>query len=800
MNLFDLAAKITLDSSQYESGIKEAESTGKGFSEKLKSGLGTAAKIGGASVVALGAAAVAVGKKLYSEASDLAVYGDQIDKNSQKMGISAQAYQEWDFILQHSGSSIDAMGRGMMTLSKQAESNSDAFARLGITQEDLATLNKEDLFAKTIEGLQALGEGTERDALAAQLFGGSAKELGPLLNTSAKEVAAMRKQVNDLGGVMSNKAVKDAAKFQDSLQDMKTAFDGIKRNLTSQFLPSFSSVFKNLAGILTSSGKDAEKYQKGLAKNFGKIASDLVKQIPNIAKTAGKIGLSLIDSLSSTLTKNAGKFIRSGLNVIKELASGLISRIPDLMGDIGSIIGDIITNIPNIIELAFNIVKGLAEGIILGIPKYLAGIGEGFKGLFSKPISEDVQIALDRADDIREKYSDLYGDLEEMRDNFAQVDADAAEAEHWLGVFDTLSGKASLTKDEQIKLNTAVEKLNELMPDLGLTVDEETGKWNLNTQAIQDNIDAMKHRAMADIYTEKAKEYLEKIAELNIEIKEEEKNLGNLTDRHDRLNAKIDEAKRPYDNFYNNLTAQREALGRLEFTWGQGTDAMREYAESLGITEDSFVSWGNVLQTGSGQLQDWRDDLADVDRQIEISKGTIKGLEFGVESLEKQVDKFYDYADQELSAAAKMAERNGNAVADGFANGIKARESFVRGAAGGLTKAAMDEMKKVAMIASPSKRARKEVGEMIGKGLSIGLEGEIRDVERASEKLSNAAMPDAISGGGYDYRSSPVETKPERPIYLVLDSGELVGRTVRKYDEALGTENALKLRFGGAMA
>lgn len=146
-----------------------------------------------------------------------------------------------------------------------------------------------------------------------------------------------------------------------------------------------------------------------------------------------------------------------------------------------------------------------------------------------------------------------------------------------------------------------------------------------------------------------------------------------------------------------------------------------------------------------------------------------------------------------------MAERNGNAVADGFANGIKARESFVRGAAGGLTKAAMDEMKKVAMIASPSKRARKEIGEMIGKGLSIGLEDEIRDVEQASEKLSEAAMPESF-GTGYDYRSSAVESKPEKPIYLVLDSGELVGKTVRKYDEALGTENTLKLRFGGAMA
>ena len=57
MNVFELFAKLGLDSSEYEKGLKEAENHGKTFGGRLGSALGTAAKAAG---VALTAAATAV--------------------------------------------------------------------------------------------------------------------------------------------------------------------------------------------------------------------------------------------------------------------------------------------------------------------------------------------------------------------------------------------------------------------------------------------------------------------------------------------------------------------------------------------------------------------------------------------------------------------------------------------------------------------------------------------------------------------------------------------------------------------
>jgi predicted nuclease with TOPRIM domain len=796
MNLFDLAAVIKLDSSQFESGMKEAESAGSNFGEKLKSGLGTAAKIGGASIAAVGTAAVAVGKKLYPEVSDLAAYGDQIDKNSQKMGISAQAYQEWDFILQHSGSSIDAMSRGMMTLSKQAESNSDAFAQLGITQEELATLNKEELFSKTIEGLQALGEGTERDTIAAKLFGGSAKELGPLLNTSAQEVENMRKQVNDLGGVMSNKAVKDAATFQDSLQDMKTALDGIKRNLTSKFLPSFSGVFKNLAGILTSSGKDAEKYQKGLAKNFGKIASDLVKEIPKIAETAGKIGLSLIDSLSSTLKKNASKFIKSGLSVIKNLSSELVKRIPHLLGGIGSIIGDVISNIPNILEVAWNIVKGLGEGILEGIPRIAEGIWNGIKGLFSGPVSDDVAIAMEKIDEINDKMQEWREEQAAISDEMTDVDSQYGVYEYWLGVYDDLKEKTSLTKEEQALLNKAVEELNSILPETDKIVQNETGGWEGNTQAIYNNIEAMKSRAKAEIYFEKMNGTLEEMVQLEIDITEAE---NELTKRQNALNKAVEDLD--YVNI-SNLSHEADvlfnALSRGQTPTKEASEALKAYAKDLGYSIDSVEGLSAVVSYLQNDLADVNAQLKPLQDSFDTQNDLVYNLTQSWAEMNNTVDS-YATKGAELEAAAAQFEAAGEQTITGYISGMMRKKAEAQAAARGIASATLVAMKRGLEIASPSKKMRREVGQMAGRGLELGLLDEIPSVEKAGEALAASARHDAsIPTIGMGIGSNEYDTMEMRPIYLVLDSGELVGKTVKKYDRALGVENAMLLRWEGA--
>ena len=205
---------------------------------------------------AIKTAASAISDTAQEMITGAAEYGDTIDKMSQKMGMSSDAYQEWDFVLQHCGASIESLKPAMKTLATAAESGSDAFAQLGISQEQIAGMSQEQLFDATIAGLQNVTDETQRTYLAGKLLGRGATELGPLLNTSADDVADMRAQVHDLGGVMGSDAVKAAAAYQDSLQNMQYAFSGLKNNISGELLPTLTLIMDGVTKMLTGGGDE----------------------------------------------------------------------------------------------------------------------------------------------------------------------------------------------------------------------------------------------------------------------------------------------------------------------------------------------------------------------------------------------------------------------------------------------------------------------------------------------------------------------------------------------------------------
>ena len=62
MDLFSLVARLTLDKSDYDNGLGQAEESAHGFGAKLQKGFGVAAKVGGAALAAAATAATAFAK------------------------------------------------------------------------------------------------------------------------------------------------------------------------------------------------------------------------------------------------------------------------------------------------------------------------------------------------------------------------------------------------------------------------------------------------------------------------------------------------------------------------------------------------------------------------------------------------------------------------------------------------------------------------------------------------------------------------------------------------------------------
>lgn len=255
MNALELFATLTLDTTDFGDGIKGVNKEmlqAKKNIENVASSVKNAAK----TFATIGAGVGAAGTAVFAFANKVSSTGDNIDKMSQKLGISAEGYQEWSHILEHSGTSIDSLQSSMKTLATAAETGSDAFEKLGLSQEEISGMNQEGLFNATIAALQNVSSETERTYLAGQLLGRGATELGPLLNTSAEDIEAMRQNLHDMGAVMSDEAVKNSAAFQDSLTNLKSAFSGAANGLANDLIPKFTELMDKVTVFVADGGLD----------------------------------------------------------------------------------------------------------------------------------------------------------------------------------------------------------------------------------------------------------------------------------------------------------------------------------------------------------------------------------------------------------------------------------------------------------------------------------------------------------------------------------------------------------------
>lgn len=370
----------------------EAETAGKKAGVSIAGGIGSALKTA-TGVVAAGATALT--GALAAGVQSVASYGDNIDKMSQKMGISAKGYQEWDAVLQHSGSSMETMKSSMKTLANAVEKGNGAFERIGISMTDLSSMSNEDIFSATIAGLQNVDNETERTYLAGQLLGRGATELGALLNTSAEDTQAMKDRVHELGGVMSDEAVKAAATFQDNMQDLQTAVSGLGRGMMAELLPSMNNIIAGFTNLIMGEEGATEKLSAGfeglyasfdgvatkLASAFSTLIPQAIQDLASILPQILSLTLNILSSLFTSITETFLKFdwIGLGISLIDALSGAIDSAAGSIMGSDTTVLDTFVQNLtngfPQLLSKGVDLLLKIVEGILKALPSLITTVG-----------------------------------------------------------------------------------------------------------------------------------------------------------------------------------------------------------------------------------------------------------------------------------------------------------------------------------------------------------------------------------------------------------------------------------------
>ena len=206
-----------------------------------------------AATVALGALLVLLPVFAIGVAAALKVskLGDAVYHTAQRFGMSTDKFQEWSYIMERNGGTIEDLTGFMETLaSEQAaviEGSEDAiktFERLGLSMEEVSGMRQQELFEETVKRIQNIGDATERSAIAYSLFGDEASKFMNVLNMSNAEMDKVINNYYLLGGAMSGELIEKSNNLQNSIANMKQAWQGISNTLGEVFIPMIQAVVR----------------------------------------------------------------------------------------------------------------------------------------------------------------------------------------------------------------------------------------------------------------------------------------------------------------------------------------------------------------------------------------------------------------------------------------------------------------------------------------------------------------------------------------------------------------------------
>ena len=357
-----------------QAGGSAGESAGRSAGGSFSSALGRGLAVAGVGVAAFAGAVTAGTAALSGAIAETAAYGDEIDKTAQKLGMSNQSYQEWDYVLNLAGTSMQDCTMGMKTLTNQIDAamsgNADAIANfeaLGISIDELGGMSREEAFGAVITGMQGMEDGLERAALANDLFGRSGQNLTPVFNMTAEETEGLIDRANEYGMVMSDEAIAASAAFQDSLTTLQGTITGLRNTMLSQFLPSITRVTDGLAALMAGDTSGLDEIKAGITE-VTEVIGSLVPQVLDIG--AG-IVIALIDGLVPMLPTLIESLVGAFNTLLNALIALLPTLIPVVVDGILLIASTLINNLPLVISTAMQVVIALVQGITTALPQLI---------------------------------------------------------------------------------------------------------------------------------------------------------------------------------------------------------------------------------------------------------------------------------------------------------------------------------------------------------------------------------------------------------------------------------------------
>ena len=251
--------------------------------------LGTGAAIGG----------ITAWTKSYVDA------GDELNKFSRTIGLSAQRLQEFEFIGGRQGVTAKelrmafqklAMGMGRARAGSGELAESLKKVDKGLLRQVKGAKNTEQAIDIVLGAMARETDAFKRSAIAQAAFGESGVKLARISELGAAGIEKLAKEARESGAVMSGKALKQTEQMSNTIQRLKEQFKATTNTVMSQLLPVLEPLIRRFGEWLKVAGNQekiaryVKDFVKAVVDGVPKVVSWVREAIGTVSKFIDDIG------------------------------------------------------------------------------------------------------------------------------------------------------------------------------------------------------------------------------------------------------------------------------------------------------------------------------------------------------------------------------------------------------------------------------------------------------------------------------------------------------------------------------
>lgn len=557
----------------------------------------------------LGSTIVDLGNKFSTTESDimdmatrLGVAGKMVGLNSdQVLGLST-ALSSLGIEAAAGGSSVSKMLKKIDLAVSTGDENLSKFAEVsGMTSQQFQKAWGEDAagtFLKFVEGIGKSSDITKtlNDLGITEIK--QAQSMGALAQSSDVLANALNVSKNawNSNTAMANEAEKRYATLKSQLSQTWEAVKQAADELGQAFTPTLTSILK----VVKKTANAFSNLDDGTQETIAKLLLLTAASYPT-AKGLGKIfsGAKKLTNgfgiVSSWVGKTAGEL--NNLSGPVDKTNGLLTKLFKKTG----VTTEALKN-SSIALGGVGIAVGLAAAeIAVLVPMFEKANKKALENAVKNDaVAQSYLKVVDSVSSFNKKIDEY---KEKSETILATNEQNISQSNSLMRTIEQLNGVENKNTIQKQMLQEAVNQLNEIYPDLGLTIDSNTGKVADNTgkvfennQALEEYIQKVQEAAKQEAYAEAIKEQTKALIKQQMKYSEVTESVHGLNDKMDELKAKQSQAFKDGDT--EKALKYQTQIEQLRKKIDKANGSLATMATKMQETNKTLLDLNNQAETG----------------------------------------------------------------------------------------------------------------------------------------------------------------------------------------------------------